>query len=92
MSDQRLSRRVIANSGDGQDSGAERCEVVRGVGSAARNNLSLAMFEDQNRRLARNTRDFPVLEFIGNEITEENDRSRSELLDALAEREKVDGR
>jgi hypothetical protein len=32
------------------------------------------------------------LEFIGNEITEENDRFRSELLDALAESEKVDGR
>jgi hypothetical protein len=92
MSDQRLSRGVIANSRDGQDSGAERREVVGGVGSAARNNLSLAMFEDQNRRLARDARDFTVLEFIGNEITEENDRFRSELLDALAESEKVDGR
>jgi len=32
------------------------------------------------------------LEFIGNEIAEEHDCFRSELLDALAEGEKVDRR
>src|SRR5260370_25112995 len=92
MSDQRISRGVIANSADGQDSRAERREVVGGVGAAARHNLSFAMFEDQDRRLARDTRDFAILEFIGHEITEENDRFRGELLDALAESKKVDGR
>jgi hypothetical protein len=92
MSDQRLTRGVIANRRDGQDSGAERREVVGGVGSATGNNLSLAMFEDQDRRLARDARDFAILEFIGNKITKENDRFRSELLDALAEGEKVDRR
>src|SRR6267143_896914 len=92
MSDQRLSRGVIADHGNGQDLGAESRDVVGGVGSAAWNNLSLAMFEDQDRRLARDTRDFAILEFIGYEITEENDRFRGELLDALAESEQIDGR
>jgi hypothetical protein len=32
------------------------------------------------------------LEFIGDEITEENDRFRGELFDALTESEKIDGR
>src|SRR5260370_2437097 len=92
MSDQRLSGGVIDEHGTGQDLGAERREVVGRVGSAAWNNLSLAMFEDQDRRLAGDTRDFAILEFIGNEITEENDRFRGELLDALAESEQIDGR
>src|SRR5438445_531409 len=54
MSDQRLSRRVITDSGDGQDARAERCKVVGGVGSAAWNNLSFAMSKDQDRRFTRN--------------------------------------
>ena len=35
MSDQRLSRGIIADRCNGQDSGAERREVVGGVGAAA---------------------------------------------------------
>jgi len=50
------------------------------------------VLEDQNRRLARDTRDFAILEFIGDEVADENDRFRGELLDALAKSEKVDGR
>ena len=50
------------------------------------------MLEDQDRRLARNTRDFAILEFIGDEVAEEKDSFRGELLDALAKGEKVDGR
>ena len=92
MSDQRLSRGIIADRGNRQDSGAERREVVGGVGSATGNNLSLAMLEDQDRRLARDTRDFAILEFIGDEVAEEKDSFRGELLDALAKGEKVDGR
>jgi hypothetical protein len=92
MSDQRISRSVIANSADRQDSRAEGGEIIGCVGSAARQNLSFAMFEDQDRRLARDARDFAILEFIGDEITEENDRFGGELFDALAEGEKVDGR
>jgi hypothetical protein len=84
MSDQRISRGIIANSADRQDSRAERREVVGSVGAAARHNLSFAMFEDQDRRFARDARDFAILEFIGDEITEENNRFRGELLDALA--------
>jgi hypothetical protein len=92
MSDQRISRSVIAHGADRQDSRAERRKVVGSVGSAARHNLSFAMFEDQNRRFARDARNFAILEFIGDEITEEHDRFRAELFDALAEGEKVDGR
>jgi hypothetical protein len=50
------------------------------------------MLEDQDRRFARDARDFAILEFIGHEITEENDGFRGELLDALTEGEKIDGR
>ena len=85
MSDQRISGGIIAYSGDGQNARAERREVVGGVGSAAGNNLSFAMLEDQDGCFARDARDFAILEFIGHEITEENDSFRGELLDALAE-------
>jgi Ser/Thr protein kinase RdoA (MazF antagonist) len=50
------------------------------------------MFKDQNWRFARDAGDFPVLKFIGYEITKENNRFRIELLDALAQNEKVDRR
>jgi len=92
VSDQRVSRGVIAHRRDGQDARTERREIIGGVGSAAGNNLSFAMFDDQDRRFARDARDFAILELIGHEITEENDRFRSEPLDALAEGEKVDRR
>jgi hypothetical protein len=92
MSDQRISCRVIAHSGDGQDPRAEGGEIIGGVGAAARNNLSFSMFEDQDRRFARNARDFTILEFVGDEITKENDSFRGELLDALAEGEEINGR
>ena len=91
MSNQRVPRRVIANGGDGKNVRAERREVVGSIGSAAGNNLSLAMFEDQDRRFARDARDFAILKFIGDEIAEEHNGFRGELLDALAEGEQVDG-
>jgi len=91
MRDQRVSRRVIAHCGDGQDARAERRKVVCSVGAAAGNNVSFAMFEDQDGRFARDARDFAILEFISYEIAEENNGFRGELLDALAEGEKVDG-
>ncbi len=50
------------------------------------------MFEDQDWRFARDAGYFSVLKFISYEITEENDRFRVELLDALAQSEKVDRR
>src|SRR5260370_26666823 len=92
MGNQSVSRTIIAHRSDGQDSRAERREVVASVGAAARHNLSFAMFEDQDRRLARDTRDLAILEFIGHEMSDGNDRFRGELLDALAESKKVDGR
>src|ERR1700674_2792845 len=91
MSDQSIARSIIANRGNGQDARAERSEVVCSVGATAGNNLSFAMFEDQDRRFTRDARDFAVLEFIGHEIAKENNTFRGELLDALAEGEKIYG-
>ena len=50
------------------------------------------MLEYQYWRFARDARDFAILEFIGHEVAEENDRLRGKLLDALAKNEKIDGR
>jgi hypothetical protein len=77
VGDQRFSRGVISHRRNGQNARTERREIIGGVGSTAGNNLSLAMFDDQDRRFARDTRDFAILELIGDEITEENDRLRS---------------
>jgi hypothetical protein len=92
MSDQRVSRGVIADCRNGQDASTERGEIVCGVGAATRNNLSFAMFEDQDRCFARDTGDFAVLKLVGHEIAQKNNRFRMELLDALAEGEQIDGR
>src|ERR1700694_1837088 len=43
-SNQRVSRGVIANSGNGQDTCTERREIIGGVGSAGGTKLSLAVF------------------------------------------------
>jgi hypothetical protein len=91
MSNQRVASGVIADSCYGQDARAERSEIVGGVGTAAWNNLSFAMFEDQDGGFAGDTGDFAELKFIGNEIAEENNSFRGELLDAFAKGEKVDG-
>jgi hypothetical protein len=50
------------------------------------------MFKDEDRCFARDAGDLSVLKFIGYEITKENDRFRSELLDALAKSKKINGR
>src|SRR5882762_9592451 len=91
LNDQRVSGEVIAHRCDRQDVRAERRKVVGSVGAASRNNFSFAMLEDQDRRFTRDARNFAILEFIGNEVAKENDGFAGELLDALAEGEKVDG-
>jgi len=50
------------------------------------------MLEDQDRSFARNARDFAILEFVGHEIAKKDNRFRGELLNALAEGEKIDRR
>ena len=90
MSDQRVPCGVITHRRNRQDARAERRNVVGSVGARARNNCSFAMFQDEHRSFTRNARDFSILEFVGHEIAEENNRFRGELLDTLAEDEKVD--
>src|SRR5260370_9518902 len=50
MSDQRLSRAVIADHANGQDLAAETREAVRRVGSATWTKLNLSMFPPETRR------------------------------------------
>ena len=76
ISDERISGWIVTDSADGKDAGAESRKIVGGVGAAARNEMRFAMAKDQDRRFARNARNFAKLKFIGDKIAKENDRFR----------------
>jgi hypothetical protein len=81
--DKSFAGKIIADRADGQDSCAESREIVGRVGAAAGSEMRFAMAENQDRRFARNTRNFAELIFISDKIAEEDDGFRRELLDVV---------
>jgi hypothetical protein len=65
---------VVADNTYGQHARAEISEIVDGVRGAAGISLGAAVTENQDRRFARNTRNFAGYEFIQNEIANNTDR------------------
>ncbi len=78
--EQRVARLIIADDPHGSDVGAERRQVVRGVGAAARRHLPLALLQDQHRRFARDAHDFAVDGLVGNEVSQHDDALAREAL------------
>ena len=76
--DETIAGIIIADRGNGDNLGAERGEIVGGIGATAGNDLRFAMAEDQNGSFARDAGDFAVLEDVGDKIAEEEDRARRE--------------
>jgi hypothetical protein len=91
MRDQRIAGRVVTHGGDGQNARAKRSQIVGGVGPATRDELCLAVFEDQDGRLTRDTGDFAKAKFVGNKIAEQDDSLRGELFDTFSKGKEIDG-
>ena len=72
---------VIAQHAHRQNVDAQVREVVDGIRAAAGHNRSFSMLENQNRRLARNARDFPENELIGYQISHDCDGCLGEGFD-----------
>ncbi len=89
--DERVTLGVLANGGDGKRACSQVGEVVRGVGASARDDLRLAVAQNQNRRLARDAGNVSELKFVGNKIAEQHDRLRGKFLDAFRKGEQVHG-
>ncbi len=83
--DQQAAWLVIANYTDGQDIDIEGGQIAHGIRAAAWNQRSLAVLQDQDRSFARDTGDFTVDEFVGNQVAQNCDRSFGERLDDLLE-------
>ena len=71
--DQQAAGLVVAHDADGQNIDVEVGEIIDGIGTAARNDRSLAMLEDQHGRFARDAGDFAVDEFVGDQVGEHGD-------------------
>src|SRR5262245_54266004 len=48
--------------------GAKRPKIMDRIGPASRNDLSFTMIQNEDRCFARNSRNFPVDEYVGDEI------------------------
>jgi hypothetical protein len=90
-SDESISCGITADCGYGQNARAERRQIIRGVCTAARKKLGLAVTKNQNWSFAGNPGNFTKLKFVGDEVAQENDGLGGKLFDAVSERKKVDG-
>jgi len=70
--DEGVSSRVVTDRSDGMDACTESRKIVGGVGAAAGKKVRFAVTEDEDRSLARDTRDLAELKFVGDKITEED--------------------
>src|SRR4051812_27011280 len=57
---------------------AERGDVVRGVPGAAADHLRGVVLQDEHGRLARDARDLPVNEFVGDDVADDEDAAAGE--------------
>ena len=89
--EQRVARLIIAHDSHGSDVGAERRQVVRGIGAAARHHLLLALLQDQHRRFARDAHDFAVDGLVGDEVSQHDDALAREALQQGQQRRTVGG-
>ena len=83
--DEQTSGFVVADRADGKNVDAEIGEVADGVGAAAGDELSLAVFEDENGSFAGDAGDFSEDEFISDQIAEDCYGDIGERLDELAQ-------
>jgi hypothetical protein len=90
-SDQSISGSIMADRSYGQDARAERRQIIRGVCTAARKKLRLAMTKNQNRSFAGNPGNLAKLKFVGDEIAEDNDGLGGKLFDVAHEGQKIHG-
>src|SRR5262252_6193315 len=61
--------------------GAKRPKIVDGIGAASRNDLSFPMIQNEDRCFARNSRNFPVDEYVGDEIPNHHNALAFESID-----------
>ena len=50
----------------------ERPQIVNRVSAAARNNLRFAMIQDQDRRFARDARNFAVDKYVSHQVAKDD--------------------
>ena len=67
------SRFVAANEGHQPHRPSDAGHVVRGIAGAAGHDFGRVVFEDQDRRLARDPGNAAIDEFVGNQIAEDDD-------------------
>ncbi len=90
--DQAIASVIVAHGCDGDDLGAEGCEIVCGVGTTAGNDLGFTMAEDQDGGFAGDAGDIAILKYVGDKIAENKNGSGGKALDNVSKREQVDGR
>src|SRR5581483_683916 len=83
--DQKLAWLIGTDDAYGQHVYSQVGEVIDGIGSAARNNSSVAMFENEDRGFAGNAGDFSKNKFVCDQVTQHGDRQLGKRLDNLNE-------
>ena len=76
--EQPIARLVASGERHQPHRSAETGDVVRGIAGAARHDLRGVVLEDQHRRFARHARDAAINEFVGNQITEDDNALTAE--------------
>src|SRR5262245_58932858 len=61
--------------------GAKRPKIVDRIGAASRNDLSFTMIQNEDRCFARNSRNFAVDEYVGDEIPNHHNALAFESID-----------
>ena len=80
---QPLARLVFPREADDLRAAAERRDVVRGIPGAAGQNLRRVVLKDEDRRLARHTRDAAVDELVGNQIADDRHAARRKRVEQV---------
>jgi hypothetical protein len=75
---------VVSNDAYRQHIDSQICQVEDGIGAAAGNHRSLAMFQNEHGRLARDARDFAEDEFIRHQVPDHRDGYFGEVLNDVA--------
>ncbi len=88
---ERVACGILTNGADGKNVGAKSRKIVGGIGAAPWNELRFAMAENQHRCFTRDARNFTILKFIRDKVTEKNNVFRRELLDIVRESEEIHG-
>ena len=74
MIEERATAGICSQHTDWNNAGTQVCKVVDGVCCATRIRFGTAMAQNQNRRFARNARDFARSEFVEHEVADDANR------------------